>query len=476
MRFGQREYRIALIVITIVLSLPLVMHIVNGMNSRMLADDYCFAANAISKGLTGTMTYYYYNWQGTFSSTAVQSAIALNGGVMVRWLPVFLVGGWWFGLFYLMWQLCEILGFQLPKLSALTLATLVLYTILEGTPIVFQSIYWTSGSVTYSVPLVLFTIWCGVVLHVIRKTISVYGMFFVAVITGIFAGLLAGFSPVFAVFEIGLLGLLLIGVWFWRPTRYGPIIILLLMSLVGAGMGTIIMIVAPGNSVRQAMFEKPPGLLTLIGINLKDVAYYIGIDLAIFSLVPQLTLLIVGGWLISRGMAGNSNIYKGVKRNPRRWLAGALGVVLLLLFGIFLPTSYNISGFPPARALIIPHLVMVGLVLTWGGIMSLSLKKSASGNGRVSPITIFTIVALLGIGPLLAAGKSVNLSPKLQTFAAEWDARDAMIRQAQNGSKQISVPSFSVDLADYVSVGAVEGGVVNCLTDYYHIQQLVVQK
>jgi hypothetical protein len=476
MRFGNREYRIALIIITIVSALPVLMHIINGMNSRMLSDDYCFSANALDRGLPGTLNYYYYNWQGTFSSTAVQSVIAFAGIRMVQLLPALLIIGWWLGLIYLIWQLCVLLNFQAPRLSAVALATLILYAILEGTPTVFQSIYWTSGSVTYAVPMVLFTLWGGVLLQISRTTMPPLAVGIAAVVAGLCAGLMAGFSPIFAVFEIGLLGLLLLATWFRRPNRFWMVNSLLVAALIGATVGAVIMIVAPGNTVRQTLYEKPSGLLALIGINLAGTASYIGIDLSAFSLIPNLVLLVVGGWLVSRGLIGNSSVYARIKHSSRKWLLGALGVAFLLLFGIFLPTSYNISGFPPGRALIIPHVVIVGLVLTWGSVMAVSLRKTASDTGRVSMIAVIAIVALLLIGPVVAAGKSLTLSPKLQTFAAEWDARDATIRQAESvKNESVTVPPFSVDLADYVNVGAVEGGVVTCLEDYYHIQTLVVQ-
>ncbi|MBI1279747.1 MAG: hypothetical protein GC179_16585 [Anaerolineaceae bacterium] len=476
MRFGNREYRIALIGITIVLALPILMHVINGLNSRMLADDFCFAASVQNKGFAGAMNFYYYNWQGTFSSTAVQTAVALSGGWLVPWLPAAMVIGWWIGLFLLIWQFCELLRFQLPRLSAFALATLMLYTILQGTPTVFQSIYWTSGSVTYTVPMVLFTLGCAALLYITRKTLSSVMLVIVWGVTVVGAGLLAGFSPIFAVFEIAIFGLLFVVSWFRRPESFGRVGSILIAGLIGALIGMVIMVAAPGNSARQALYHKPDNLLALLGVNVVSTASYVGIDLSAFSLVPHLVLLIVGGWIIGKGMVGNSDLYNRVKRSPRKWLAAALGVALLLLFGIFLPTSYNISGFPPGRALIIPHFVMVVLVLTWSGIMAFSLKRTATETGRVSVWLVCAIVSLLVIGPLLSGAKALALSPKFQTFAAEWDARDALIRRTKNESEPVSVPPFSVDLADYVNVGAVEGEFVSCLQDYYHIRQLVVKK
>ncbi len=473
MRPNTRAFRIELILIILACSLPIVIHVINSMNSRMLADDFCFAANVFGKGLSGAMHYYYYNWQGTFSSTAVQSTIALSGGGLVRWLPSILILSWWFGLILLSRQLCVLLKFQDTSLTSVALATLILYGILEGTPTVFQSIYWTSGSVTYALPMVLFTLWNGLLLYFIRQQLANYIVVCVALVAGLGAALLAGFSPIFAIFELGVLALVLCAIWIQKSTHYRTAGLILAIAIIGAIIGTIIMIAAPGNSVRQALFNKPSSLLALIGINLTATASYIGIDLSAFSLVPNLVLLVVGGWVVSRRLPPSSPTSVLIKRNPRKWLGGALGIAIVLLFGIFLPTSYNISGFPPGRALIIPHSVVIILALVWGSVMALSAKKTAP---HVSTIMIIAVTALLAIGPIYSASKSLAMLPKLRTFSTEWDARDTAIRQAISQNKdQIMITPFSVDLADYVNVGAVEGEFASCLKDYYKVQNLTIQ-
>ena len=473
MQTKTRAFRIDLILIIVACSLPIVVHVINSMNSRMLADDYCFAANVFGKGLSGAMRYYYYNWQGTFSSTAVQSSIALSGGGLVRWLPSLLIIGWWIGLIFFIGQLCVLLKFQDVRLTSIALATLILYGIMEGTPTVFQSIYWTSGSVTYALPMVLFTLWNGLLLYFVRQQLANYIVVCVTLVAGLSTAVLAGFSPIFAIFELGVLALVLFAIWLHKSKHYKKVGLILLIAIVGAAIGTIIMVMAPGNSVRQALFKKPTSLLALMGINLTATASYIGIDLSSFSLVPNLALLVVGGWVVSQELQSTSPAFILIKRNPRKWLGGALGSAILLLFGIFLPTSYNISGFPPGRALIIPHVVVIILALIWGSIMALSAKKTTT---HISPILIIAITALLAIGPIFSAGKSLALLPQLQTFSTEWDARDTALRQAKTQNQdQIILTPFSVDLADYVNVGAVEGEFASCLKDYYKVQNLTMQ-
>lgn len=277
MKFGNREYRITLVLITVVLAIPLIFHAINGFNSRMLADDYCFAANVMERGFSGSMAYYFYNWQGTFSSTATQSALALGGAELIRWLPATIIVVWWAAMNYLISQLAMMLKFQLPRLTALALATMLVYALVEGSPTIFQSFYWTSGSVTYAVPMVLFTLVGAVLLRLARANYSLPVTISIAFIAGGASAFLAGFSPIFAVFELGFLALSLVGVWLWRPKQLRVVSILLIACFIGAAIGMAVMVAAPGNSVRQSYFPKPPSLFGLMGINFTNTTFYVGI-------------------------------------------------------------------------------------------------------------------------------------------------------------------------------------------------------
>lgn len=474
MRVESREYRIALIVTTCIFALPIILYAYNGLNSRMLADDYCFATSVQGRGWAGAMAYYFTHWQGTYSSTGVQSAIALTNGIFTPFLPPLLILGWWMALIYLIWQLGRLMGFERPFVSSMPLATLLLYGFVEGAPTVFQSFYWTSGSVTYALPMVLFTFCAGGLVHIQPRIITFSRGLRYGVLAGAGASLLAGFSPIFSVFALGVIALWILGVWFLAQPRPTPYLLFLGITWLGLMMGTLIMVLAPGNSVRQALYAKPDGLAALIGINIAATASFLAIDLSAFSLVPNLILLVVGGWLVS-SMVIPTSVGSHLKRHSRRYLSVSLGIALVLLFGIFLPTSYNISGFPPGRALIIPHVVMAVVILVWGTVMAVQLRRKVSEPIRPSKPILAIFAMLMVIGPIATTWELVNLTPKFQTFAHEWDVRDRRIHDAQAAGEQaVSVQRFSVDLADYVNVGSVEGEFITCLQDYYQIRQLVV--
>ncbi len=473
----NRDYQFLLLGITLVLALPLLAHMINGLNVRMVSDDYCFASFTKERGWQGTMSYLYTSWQGTFSATAVLGVVDWTVSTFLQILPAIMIVGWWLALIYLIGQLGKLAGSKASRSGIVALATLIMYALVEGTPSVYQSIYWVTGSVTYTLPMVLFTLLSAAMIQVCRQQFSASNVGALAVVLGIGSGLAAGFSPIFAVYELGVITLILLAIWYTRPPQLRTTTVIWGAAFIGAMVGTIILVAAPGNAVRQAEFHKPSGIMQLISLNIAATASYIAVDLSHFSVIPNLVVLVLGGWLVSREFIFTGPYYARVNRHSRKWLAICLALALLLLFGIFLPTTYNISGFPPGRALIIPHFVLVSLILASGSIMATTIQKpTASGVVRkLSPITIVMVVGVLIVGPLLATSKTLSTIPKLNQFSGEWDQRNTAIRNAiMNGQSALTVKPFTVDLADYMNEPITEGYILDCAKSFYSLKDITV--
>ena len=85
--------------------------------------------------------------------------------------------------------------------------------------------------------------------------------------------------------------------------------------------------------------------------------------------------------------------------------------------------------------------------------------------------------AVLVIGPGLSAGRALAAAADYQAFAAEWDAREAVIQQAAaGGMREVSVQMLRYDLGARGGLDTLEpdaGGWVNqCAARYYGVDSI----
>ncbi len=157
------------------------------------------------------------------------------------------------------YQAAFLLRLPHPRGVSLLSALLVVFATINSTPDVIQSLYWQTGILTYLAPLILFTACAGVVALSVRKgdecvawpRVLLYALLALA------AG---GLSEVSAVLQVGGMALLLVASLtrarkvFGRGPRA-----LILAGFCGALTALLIVALAPGNKVRQALGRRPKG-------------------------------------------------------------------------------------------------------------------------------------------------------------------------------------------------------------------------
>src|SRR5690606_6625987 len=87
-------------------------------------------------------------------------------------------------------------------LCATALAVTVLYGVLIGTANVFQSFYWTSGAITYTLPLVILTFLLGVIVSALRSEMQPKQLIPYALLCAGGVMLAGGFAPFYATFQV----------------------------------------------------------------------------------------------------------------------------------------------------------------------------------------------------------------------------------------------------------------------------------
>ena len=451
------------LLIAITLLIPILVYAFSSIYSRLMADDFCYAVSFHQYGLLGAISYYYDNWFGRISQTVGATFGSALGVPFAEIFPVLLLVIWLIGLWWLCHQLAKLLHWQ-DSLTVFIGAELILYATLAGTAQIYHSLYWISGVFPYTVPLVLATYQAALILRALRRGSAPALAILASIVLAIVAGLT---SEPFALAFVGVLVGGIIGVTIFRPRPEArrAALTLLIPAVITAIIALVIMVAAPGNTLRQGLFpptHAPVALLTQSFI-------YTGAIIISLILIAPLTIPLT--LTLSAIVAYN----QPKMEITRRFLRICMGLTAVAAFGlIFLitvPAIYATSTAPPARVLIIPQFILICALVVIGYLVGLYARKSSRRPLRL--IFAGLIGLLLIVGPLLTAGSLIALTPKLNTYALEWDQRDAQIRAAaEQGQQTITVAPLSVDVASLTGLDtlATEG----CAAPYYGVQSLIV--
>ena len=108
------------------------LHAYLGTYSRFIADDYCSAGMAKRFGILRAVWYWYLNWTGRYSASALDAIFGLLGPAVTPFVPALVLLGW---LAVLTWTTGLLLSRKarlgLPQRLTLALAALFLTLILS---------------------------------------------------------------------------------------------------------------------------------------------------------------------------------------------------------------------------------------------------------------------------------------------------------------------------------------------------------
>lgn len=344
----------------------LISHAWLGNYVRYEGDDFCFAGMLVEHGFWGAQVHWYTMWFGRFAFTFVATALDLLGANVVRVVPAVLVA---------VWSAIAIRSVR----SAAGLA--VVYATIAGSPEVYQSALWETGIVTYAVPVVLMTLWCGAWLR--RSDDAIHP---IDIVVPLLAG---GFSETAAICNVVFFGL---GMLMSRGRR--PFVAATLSALVSF----TIVAVAPGNMVRLAV--QPPHATPILAA---IPATYTDLGSEILHGGAQLLLVFAAAALLL----------------PRR--ANRRAVVFALLVVVLCPYICEVASFAtvgkslPERALIVTHFFTVVAMAVCGA----SLDRRP----------LFTALAALAlIAPIVTTVENIQAVPRERLIAWRLDRLDAELR------------------------------------------------
>lgn len=474
MPVNSRNSRLLQIALIAAFVLPLLAHVYVGSHTRMMADDYCTSYEGRTEGLIGAFLTQYNTWAGQPSNILVKNAVGMVGSWVIPVLPFAVVVSW---TIVLVWTLTGIFkGLSIPRWIILLAAAVCLFAILDGSPLVVQSLYWLAAVVPYTMPLIVATGYIGFLAWVVRseKPIGIGTLLISAVICFI-AG---GFSETYVATQMAaLMAGILICALSRMPALRNRALPLLIAGLVGTVIVLIVILAAPGNAVRSANFPDPPPLFTLATSSVVQGVALVIASLASFSPLGALSTLIL--------FAVFARLYPPPIKPPITPVH-----VLAFLILLFMPVTayiavgvYGTGGVPPARTYIIPQTVIVGALALAGYAVGSHFKLPRWVAGRkqaMQSLAAVLVIVLVVLGPIGSAVRILQTLPAFQTFASEFDAREQLITTAKaRGETTLVVAPFTIDIAERVgleSIGIDPAFWVNgCAARYYGLEALVAE-
>ena len=433
----------------VVLLVSLAGHVYLGSFSRRIADDFCTAASLRRLGFWGSQLDWYRDWSGRFSFTFVVNVTHLAGDWLTPWLPGLAVGLWTAALVGLMRRLRSAWSRGWAWLGPTVLAALALFLTLRGAPNPYQSLYWQTGMLTYSLPLILATAnlaWLvpKLALGESRRPVGTASL----LAAGALPFVAGGFSETYVTLQTGALILgLLTAVVLFRGARRAAAVRLLAAGLLGSGLALALIVLAPGNEIRRSLMPASPDLWTLTQHTILDayiyvyqVAKYQTIHLLLAVTLPALLAVVSTAGFSSEDMDKSGS-----------WLPPLLGIPVLtaLLVAIpFAPSEYALSSYPDGRVLITQQYVLFLGIVLWAALVGVRIGQVLrERRGSAMPIIALALLAAgLATTAWLATESMTRLTedaPIYREFASTWDDRDERLREAARvPADTVAVPSL----------------------------------
>lgn len=299
-------------------------------------DDFAYATKVLDYGFWAGQIETYNTWSGRYFATLLLSF----NPVAQKWIwgfplfPISLLLGLWGSLWYAFNSaLHENSPPLLPKKQIFWLSTVIFSIFLSHIQTPVQAFYWMAGAVTYTVPLILVTIASGLFFKLYRQG-TLHFRHWIALV--IFAPIIVGSNETIMLQWMALLSLLL----YFLFRKYRKINLGLIGVFLLSFMGSLVVILAPGNKVRTSHFQDAHrpfyAIYRTIGACIEHSVQFLSLPLILLS-------LIVLAWTLQNREA----ILARIPSRMPKWLM--LAFFATMMTSAFFPAMWAMGGNPPER-------------------------------------------------------------------------------------------------------------------------------
>jgi hypothetical protein len=450
-----------------------------GTFSRYLADDYCASSYLYtSQNIFEATWRAYLLWANSYSRLMFGQLIEFGGVSGMRAMAGVELVIWVILLAWLFHEMASLLRVRIPGAGSVWLACTAIALSLYQTSALYQILYWRTGLIPYSLPLLWFVGIAAYFLRYVGKPYDKSRARWAGVLFVILVFVAGGLSETTSGMQVGMMFVAALLVWWtMRLHQRRDALTFLVAGLVTAIIAISIMAVSPGTSNRLNRIMQNPPISHPIELSGDVILYTSQFILDVFKSYPLLVLVALSSSFCILFLAFSTNRKDGLNNSPTRlsWALLIVPVIVFVVIGFSYAPSAFVRTFPAARARYASHFVlMLGLMIEGGllGIFAAQMRSLVQRN-RVQ-IAVAILLAALIVHPLRAAPRVYALHYIYQAFATRWDARDALIRQAvADGETDLVV----VQLDAPGGVGEYKGNprdwINRCVARFYGLNSII---
>jgi hypothetical protein len=385
-----------------------------GTYNRLTADDYPNTSHKPVEAI-GDLLKAYRSFTGRYSSTLLSNLLLPCGVAFVRILPSIVLAVWMLALVCLFRELLA--GMRSLWRNVLFVSAVILWATIDGALSPGQSLYWATGMIVYTAPLIAQTFLAAMIVRDLRtaephswsRPVWITALAFVA----------AGFSETTLALQAAAVAV----AFCLRPSAgLRPFRLSLWATGAATAVSFFLQVLAPGTAGRQAQIAR-----ACAPVLVPARAMLIGPASAarlLFSKPMVIVVLLAAGFLLRWQLPLGERAARAVPKQ----LSQILFAAWVLTTVASLPASYALCMPPNSRSHIALHFSMVLAVFGCGYV----LGSAARIGPYLSESRLFVPLAgaLLVAAPIWSAANVVSQFPQVARYAAAWDARDQTLRKA----------------------------------------------
>lgn len=406
-------------------------------------DDLCAYDDIRDLGYANTIAHIYHTWTGRYFYITVEGAILAQMDLIEDF--------WLVGICTMAVLLLSMFAFVCTvtrgavsrwRAAGLTIGLFTIYCAILPTPA--RAFYWLTGAATNQLVLILIFFAFALLLRDPTPMGKFKRAVLIIVSSLLMAAAIGTYDNTIPVLDGILLGAAAVALYTRNPRRL-QFSIVLIVALISSA----VVMLAPGNEVRAAFFEKAPLLQAIDYSITNSLKWLIPTLLSPILLIASL-LFLPTGWRIGRRL-------REITNNKPRWMLGVVVLWTVMLICSWLPAQYVMQGNPPPRTL---NTISIFLLVGLFGSIAVFCAQVSGDDRRDLPLPTGLLAAarfalaavLLTQGNGLTA--ALQLKDEVRDFDLAMHQRYELIRQAKaRGEMDVVIPPLPVQPTLLLPIG-----------------------